>query len=141
MGGHGDGDGMGRGELCICGFDVPANSATIALPMGCVAPVTTQMKPYYLGGQSRQLPTPTSFYLRWFLLTSFPSALYGEKCSESNCAALFPVSFSLWICSAMIPIAIDVGVVSHCSLGWIGMFTTDHVSFSFSFCFDAQGFG
>jgi hypothetical protein len=30
------------------------------------------------------------------LLTSFPSALYGEKCSESSCASLF------WVCSAMI---------------------------------------
>jgi hypothetical protein len=32
-------------------------------------------------------------------LTSFPSALYGEKCSESNCASLFPVvSVVMFVC-------------------------------------------
>jgi hypothetical protein len=77
----------------------PASSVTIALPTGCVAPVTTQTKPYCeVTEVSVLLDALTASHLRpisnsdqlelWRArntpkLTSFPSALYGEKCSDS----------------------------------------------------------
>jgi hypothetical protein len=53
----------------------------IAFPIGHVAPVTIHTKPYYTIRISKS--TFESTFGHRMVLTSFPSDLYGEKCSES----------------------------------------------------------
>jgi hypothetical protein len=80
-------------------LDLLASSATIALPTGCVAPVTTQTNPYYtsLSETLQDVPMVLRLISKYENpLTNLPSLRYGLVCSESPgavCSAIILLKF------------------------------------------------